>query len=91
MRGVYASFTLRQEPPAELAGRKVTVTETSSNAHYETTTAANGGYTIQVPEGTYRIDLELRTGEALEKRPSETHVGRSDLDAGRDFVVTVKP
>jgi hypothetical protein len=73
-----------------VTGRKVTLTEVTTNAHYDTTTAANGGYTIQVPPGTYRIELELRPGETLEKQPAETQVNRSDLDAGRDFVVTIK-
>jgi hypothetical protein len=73
-----------------LTGRKVTLTEVTTNAHYDTTTAANGGYTIQVPPGTYRIELELRPGETLEKHPADTHVNSSDLDAGRDFVVTLK-
>jgi hypothetical protein len=74
-----------------LIGRKVTLTEVTTPAHYDTTTAANGGYTIQVTPGTYRIELELRPGETLEKHPADTHVNSSDLDAGRDFVVTVKP
>jgi hypothetical protein len=74
-----------------ITGRKVVLTETTTNAHFDTTTAANGGYTIQVPHGTYRIELELRPGETLEKRPAEVHITRSDLDAGRDFVVNVKP
>jgi len=73
-----------------VVGRKVTLTEISTNAHYDTTTAANGGYTIQVPPGTYRIELELRPGEELAKHPAETHINISDLDAGRDFVVTLK-
>ena len=73
-----------------VVGRKVTLTETTTNAHYDTTTAANGGYTIQVPRGTYRIELELRPGEALAKQPAETNVHVSDLDARRDFVVTLK-
>ena len=71
--------------------RKVTLTEITSQTHFETTTAANGGYTIQVPQGTYRIDLELRPGEPLQKRPADTHVNNSDLDPGRDFIVSVKP
>ena len=73
-----------------VVGRKVTLTEISTNAHYDTTTAANGGYTIQVPPGTYRIFLELRPGEALEKHPDETSIHVSDLDTRRDFVVTLK-
>src|SRR3982751_3662401 len=71
-----------------VTGRKITVTEVKTNARYETTTAANGGYTIQVPEGTYHIDIELRAGETLQKRPGETRVNNSDLDPGRDFVIT---
>ena len=73
-----------------VVGRKVVLTETTTNAHYDTTTAANGGYTIQVPRGTYRIELELRPGEALAKQPPETHITTSDLDARRDFVVTLQ-
>ena len=89
--GTIAGTVSASDKSVPLTGRKVTLTELTSNAHYDTTTAANGGYTIQVPEGTYRIELELRPGEALEKHPADTHVNRSDLDTGRDFVVTVKP
>ena len=74
-----------------LSGRKVTAIETTTGARYETTTAVNGGYTIKVPVGVYRLELELRSGEAIEKAPGETRVNKSDLDAGRNFVVTVKP
>ena len=73
-----------------LASRKVTVINTETQARYDTTTASNGGYTIKVPEGTYRIELELRPGEALSKQPGETHINNGDLDSGRDFVVTVR-
>jgi len=73
-----------------LASRKVTVINTATQARYDTTTAANGGYTIKVPEGTYRIEIELRPGETLAKQPGETHINNGDLDSGRDFVVTVR-
>lgn len=73
-----------------LASRKVTAINTATNAKYEATTASNGGYTIKVPEGTYRIDVELRANETLAKRPDETRIHNGDLDAGRDFVVTVR-
>ena len=73
-----------------LASRKVTAINTATQARYDTTTAANGGYTIKVPEGTYRIEIELRPGETLSKQPAETRVDNGDLDSGRDFVVTVK-
>jgi hypothetical protein len=73
-----------------LPGRKITIVDVATNKQYETTTTTDGGYTIQVPEGTYRIDVELRPGETLAKRPANTHVNNSDLDAGRDFVVALK-
>ena len=73
-----------------LASRKVSAINTVSNARYEATTAGNGGYTIKVPAGTYRIEVELRDGETLVKRPDEARINNGDLDAGRDFLVTVK-
>jgi hypothetical protein len=88
--GTVSGAVTSSDKSIPLTGRKVTLTEISTNAHYDTTTAANGGYTIQVPRGTYRIEVELRPGEALEKHPADTHVNGSDLDAGRDFVVTLK-
>jgi hypothetical protein len=73
-----------------LASRKVTAINTATQARFDTTTAANGGYTLKVPEGTYKIEIELRPGESLAKQPGETHINNGDLDSGRDFVVTVK-
>jgi hypothetical protein len=73
-----------------LPSRKVTATNTATNAKYEATTSSTGGYTIKVPEGTYRIDVELRSGETLEKRPDDVRIHNGDVDAARDFVVTVK-
>jgi hypothetical protein len=71
-------------------GRKVTAVETGTGVRYDATTGANGGYTIKVPEGTYRLELELKPGEAIAKQPDETRVNRSDLDPRRNFVITVK-
>jgi hypothetical protein len=41
-----------------------------------------------VPEGTYRLELEVRPGEKVAKQPAETRVNRSDLDPRRDFVIS---
>jgi hypothetical protein len=71
-----------------VSGRKVTATNTATNAPFDTTSATDGGYTLRLPAGRYAIDVELRAGERLEKRPEPTDVGAGDLDAGRDFVIT---
>jgi hypothetical protein len=31
----------------------------------------------------------LRAGETLQTRPGDTRINNSDLDSGRDFVITV--
>jgi hypothetical protein len=88
--GTIAGIVTTTDPSVAVPGRKVTATDTKSGSRYDATTAANGGYTIKVPIGTYRIDVELRSGEALAKRPEVTRVNNSDLDPRRDFVITVK-
>src|SRR4029434_8515075 len=52
-----------------LAGRKVTATNQTTGAHFEATTGTDGGYTIKVPTGTYRLEVELHAGERCAKGP----------------------
>jgi len=73
-----------------LANRKVTAIDVKTAKRFDTTTGINGGYTIKVPEGTYRLEVELRAGEAVAKQPADTKINNSDLDPHRDFVITVK-
>ena len=89
--GTIAGIVTTADPTVAVPGRKVTAVEASSGSHFDATTATNGGYTLKVPVGTYRIEVELRGGEALAKRPAETRVGNGDLDPGRDFVITAAP
>jgi len=86
--GTVAGIVSASDPQVAVPGRKVTVINTTSGQKFETTTAVNGGYTIQVPAGTYRIEIELRDGERLSKQPDETRVNNGDLDSARDFVIT---
>jgi hypothetical protein len=76
---------------APLASRRVTATDVKTGATFEAVTASNGGYTMKVPVGGYRLDVELRAGESLVERPDELVINRSDLDAQRDFVIGSKP
>ena len=84
------SGTVRAEGVTSLVGRKVTATNQATGATVSTTTADNGGYTMKVPAGTWRLDLELRAGETLSTRPDPTQVNVGDLDPDRNFVVTVR-
>jgi hypothetical protein len=87
--GTIAGVVRATSGTVPLSGRQVTATNLATNQRYETTTSATGGYTIQVPEGTYRIAVETRDGEMVAKHPDDTHVNNGDLDSGRDFDVTL--
>ena len=50
---------------AALPDRKVSAVNVTTGARFDATTGPNGGYTIKVPEGTYRLELELRSGESV--------------------------
>jgi hypothetical protein len=47
----------------------------------------NGGFTIELPKGKYRLQLQLRDGETLLKRPDVVDLGRGDIDSHIEFVV----
>jgi hypothetical protein len=72
-----------------LSARKVTAINTTTGERFEASTAVNGGYTLKVPAGTYRLELELRGGETLATQPDPTQVNVGDLDPDRNFVVRV--
>src|SRR5262245_46957452 len=88
--GTIAGIVSAANSSVAVPGRKVTATEVKKGEHYESTTGADGGYTIKVPVGTYKIEVELRPTETLTKQPAQTHINNGDIDSGRDFVITVK-
>jgi hypothetical protein len=71
-----------------LAGRTVEVVNVATGEKLTATTAPNGGFTIEVPEGRYRLDLPLRGGEMLLKHPSVVDLDRGDVDSHIEFVVS---
>jgi hypothetical protein len=74
-----------------LSGRRVTAVNVDTGERFEGTTAVNGGYTIQVPVGKYRLEVELRSGESLTEQPEVTSINASDMDASRNFTITRQP
>ena len=88
--GTIAGIVTTADSTVAVPGRKVSVIDVNTGSRRDTTTGANGGYTIQVPVGTYRLEIELRSGETLARQPEPTHVNNGDLDPHRDFVITVR-
>ena len=74
-----------------LSARRITAVDVTNGTKFETSTASNGGYTIKVPVGRYRLEIELRAGEVVDKGPAELEISRSDVDAARDFFIRVQP
>jgi Carboxypeptidase regulatory-like domain len=70
-----------------LSGRKLDFVNSSSGATLSVTSDANGAFTIKVPPGKYRLKLELRSGETLEKPTGDIEINRSDLDNNIQVVV----
>lgn len=87
--GTIAGVVKTADGATALSARKVTAINVATGAKFETSTASNGGYTIKVPEGTYRLEVELRPGETLKEEPGTTDINVGDLDARRDFMLTV--
>jgi hypothetical protein len=85
------SGTVRTAAGSPLSGRKVSAVDLSSGQRFETSTATSGGYTMKVPIGKYRLEVELQAGESLTEQPGETEINASDMDADRNFTVTVRP
>ena len=85
--GTIAGAVLAADGRTPLPSRKVAAIEVASGARFETSTAENGGYTIKVPPGTYRLEVETRPNETVVTQPAPTEVNPSDVDSDRDFVL----
>jgi hypothetical protein len=81
------SGDVRSTGGTPLGGRRVSAIDMSTEVHYDVTTSEGGGYTIKVPTGRYRLEVELRSGEQLAKQPGQTNITIGDVDEELDFVI----
>ena len=70
-------------------GRIVEVIDLSTQRRRRVTTNRDGGFSLSLGPGDYRVELTLREGEAIVRQPGVIHIGRtdSDADADADFVI----
>ncbi len=54
---------------------------------YSATTNVTGGFSIKVPPGEYRLQVDLQEGEHVVRDPGVVHINKSDLDANLKIVV----
>lgn len=84
------SGVVRTASGTALSGRKVTAINTQTAQRLETSSGTDGGYTMKVAPGHYRLQVEVRDGEVVTRAPDDVHITASDLDAGRNFVIATK-
>lgn len=87
--GSISGIVTANDGATALGARRVTAVNVETGARIDTSTTSTGGYTMRVPRGTYRLEVELRPGETLATQPDSTEVNAGDLDAGRNFVLAV--
>ncbi len=70
-----------------VADRTVEVVNVETGARQRALTSNTGGFTFKVKPGKYRVELTLRDGEIVVRRPGVIDVNRSDVDASADFIL----
>jgi hypothetical protein len=75
------------EGSTPIEGRTVEVVNVDTGEQQRVATSNTGGFTSKVKPGRYRVELTLREGETLVKKPGVLNVNRSDVDAHADFVI----
>ena len=70
-----------------LDGRTVEVVNVATRQCQRATTSDTGGFSMRLAPGKYRVDLLLRDGESVVKRPGIIVLDASDPDARADFEV----
>lgn len=81
------SGTVRSSTGTPFEGRRISAIDMTTEARYEATTEKNGAYTIKVPPGRYRLEVELRGGDQLASQPDPFNVNVGDVDAQMDVVI----
>jgi hypothetical protein len=74
---------------APVVGRTVTAINNADGRRHQVTTNNTGGFTIKVPPGRYRIEVEQQSGEVVSGAPTDQQVGESDVDS--QLIITVGP
>ena len=71
-----------------VGGRRVTAVRVDdSTRRYSATTNVNGGFSIPVPPGKYRLEVDLRGSERILQSPGVVDINESDLDANREVAI----
>lgn len=74
---------------AAIEGRTVEAIDVDTGERHREVTGSTGGFTFTLKPGKYRVELTLRSGESLTKRPGTIDLNKIDLDTDADFILGV--
>jgi hypothetical protein len=86
-RATIAGIVHGPEGTSAMSGRTVEVINAATGERRKVQTAANGGFTIELPAGKYGLELTLLDGETLIKKPGIVDLDRGDINSHIEFVV----
>ena len=87
-RGTITGIVRGPDEMSGMPGRTVEVVNVATGEKQSVTTATNGGFTIELPKGKYRLELQLRAGETIVKRPGVVDLDHGDIDSHIEFIVS---
>ena len=85
--GTITGSVSSEDGKAGIQGRKVYAVNIDSGVRRSVVTSETGGYTLKVPPGKYRMELDLVEGEALVKDEGTFTVSASELQHDVDLRV----
>lgn len=74
---------------AAVGGRTVEAIDVDTGERQREITSSAGGFTFKLKPGKYRVELTLRSGESLARRPGIIDLNKGDLDTDADFILGV--
>jgi hypothetical protein len=89
--GTISGRVMTENDASRLASRRVEVVNLSTGDRRAVSTSSDGGFTMKVPPGKYRLQVELRPGEAIAKAPETIDINPSDMDNDIEIVISVAP
>jgi hypothetical protein len=89
-RGTISGVVRAPEAMSAVAGRTVEIIDAQSGERRTVRTGANGQFAIELPAGNYRLELPLKDGERLLRRPDVVDLARADLDSHVEFVLSAR-
>lgn len=78
---------VRDATGGPVAGRAIHAVSVDTAKKYSATTNVTGGFSIPVPPGKYRLQVDLLAGESVTKDPGVIDINESDLDANLEVVI----